>query len=168
MEITGEFIAFLILSILAISGAVFMIFFTNVVHMGVSMAFTFLSIAGIYFLLSADFLAVIQIMVYTGAISILMLFGIMMTRHKESQEELNRPVHFWLSTVGGAVLLLSLIFLARGAMFGSGSVDAEAYGIKKIGESFFGTYMIPFELASILLLVALIGSIIIAKKEGRE
>lgn len=168
MVITGEFIAFLILSILAISGAVFMIFFTNVVHMGVSMAFTFLSIAGIYFLLNAEFLAVIQIMVYTGAISILMLFGIMMTRHKESQEEVNRPVHFWFSVAGGAVLLLGLIFLSRGAMLGSDSVDTEAYGIKKIGELFFGTYMIPFELASILLLVALIGSIIIAKKEGRE
>ncbi|SDZ21846.1 NADH-quinone oxidoreductase subunit J [Thermoactinomyces sp. DSM 45892] len=168
MEITGEFIAFFILSVLAICGSVFMIFFTNVVHMGVSMAFTFLSIAGIYFLLNADFLAVIQIMVYTGAISILMLFGIMMTRHKETEETLNRPVHYWLSIAGAGVLLVSLVLLSRRATFVSDATNPNGYGIEKIGELFFGTYMIPFELASILLLVALIGSIIMAKKEGQE
>ena len=78
--ITGEFLAFLILSIIAVTGGVLLLNLTNVVHMVLSLVATFISIAGIYILLSAEFLAVVQILIYSGAITIIMLFGIMLTR----------------------------------------------------------------------------------------
>ena len=72
---TGEFVAFFILSLLTIGGAVFMISFTRVVHMVISLGITFISIAGLFVLVGADFVGVAQVLVYSGAISILMLFG---------------------------------------------------------------------------------------------
>ena len=81
--ITGEFLAFLLLSIIAVSGGVLLINLTNVVHMVLALVATFISIAGIYILLSAEFLAVVQILIYSGAITIIMLFGIMLTRPSE-------------------------------------------------------------------------------------
>ena len=85
--ITGEFLAFLLLSIIAVSGGVLLINLTNVVHMVLSLVATFISIAGIYILLSAEFLAVVQILIYSGAITIIMLFGIMLTNPDKSSEE---------------------------------------------------------------------------------
>ena len=84
--ITGEFLAFLLLSIIAVSGGVLLLNLTNVVHMVLALVATFISIAGIYILLSAEFLAVVQILIYSGAITIIMLFGIMLTRPDKSSE----------------------------------------------------------------------------------
>lgn len=83
MTISGEFIAFLGLAIAAIAGGVLMLNLTKVVHMVVSLVFTFISLAGIYVMLSAEFVAAVQILIYSGAITIIMLFGIMLTRHND-------------------------------------------------------------------------------------
>ena len=85
--ITGEFLAFMLLAIIAVSGGVLLLNLTNVVHMVLALVATFISIAGIYILLSAEFLAVVQILIYSGAITIIMLFGIMLTRPDTSSEE---------------------------------------------------------------------------------
>ncbi len=90
--LTGELVAFFILAMLIIGGAVFMISFTKVVHMVVSLAFTFLSLGGMYVLLEAEFVAFVQILIYAGAVSILMIFGIMMTRHQQEHEQPTRPL----------------------------------------------------------------------------
>lgn len=108
IEMSGEFIAFFVLAVCAIGGAVFMLNFTRVVHMVLSLAFTLLSIAGIYVLLNAEFLAVAQVLIYTGSVSILMLFGIMLTRHRD-QEETVRPWHSFFSFVGVGALFGILI-----------------------------------------------------------
>ena len=77
--ISGEFIAFIVLAVTALMGGVLLLNLTKVVHMVLSLVATFVSIAGIYILLSAEFLAVAQILIYSGAITIIMLFGIMLT-----------------------------------------------------------------------------------------
>ncbi|MDW2800148.1 NADH-quinone oxidoreductase subunit J, partial [Clostridium boliviensis] len=100
MNLSGEFFAFLIFSLMAIGGAVFMISFTRVVHMALAMAFTFLSLAGMYVLLHAEFVAVVQVLIYTGAVTILMLFGIMLTRHRDEDHAEGRRWHRGLSFVG--------------------------------------------------------------------
>ena len=81
--ITGEFIAFIVLAVIALVGGVLLLNLTKVVHMVLALVATFISIAGIYVLLSAEFLAVVQILIYSGAITIIMLFGIMLTKHDD-------------------------------------------------------------------------------------
>lgn len=165
MQLSGEFIAFFVLAILAIGGAVFMIHFTRVVHMVLALAFTFLSIAGLYVTLHAEFLAVVQVLIYTGAVSILMLFGIMLTKHRASESTDGRRLHQWLSLAGVAGFFGVLMMIIYRTPFGGEQADVKAFSVAKLGESVFKQYVIPFELTSVLLLVALVGAIILAGKE---
>ncbi|WP_276913611.1 NADH-quinone oxidoreductase subunit J [Aneurinibacillus aneurinilyticus] len=168
---TGEFIAFFILALLTIGGAIFMISFTRVVHMVVALAFTFLSIAGIYVLLEAEFVGMVQILVYSGAISILMLFGIMLTRHDASEVEEGKNPAKWLIRVGIAVFFI-IVFLGLHSVkwkWADKPTDfTQKDNVKEIGVQMFTNYVIPFETVSVLLLVALVGAIILAKKEAED
>lgn len=166
---TAEFIAFFILSVCAIGGAVFMINLTKVMHMAIALAFTFLSIAGIYFLLNAEFLAVVQILIYTGAITILMIFGIMLTKHRLEEKKTKRIV----SDVQGLTLSLLLFGIIMWTVYQlpigtEPDSQIQASNVADLGELIFTQYVIPFELTSVLLLVALVGAILLAKREEKE
>lgn len=165
---SGEFVAFFILSLLTIGGAVFMISFTRVVHMVISLGITFISIAGLFVLLGAEFVGVSQILVYSGAISILMLFGIMLTKHDANDEGTGPSWKNRFSLVF-VVVLFGLLFwgIQRTPWPAPPQTAASTVSnAKEIGIAVFTKYVIPFELLSVLLLVALVGAIIMAKKEG--
>jgi len=162
----GENIAFAILAVIMISSAVFMISFTRVVHMVVSLAAVFLSMAGLYILLNAEFVAFVQVLVYAGAISILMIFGIMMTRHGQQEEEVKRPLFNTLLLVGIFALFGVIFFAIQDTIFTApGGFDPGEDNTRMIGELLYNNYVIPFELVSVLLTVAFIGAIIMAKRE---
>ncbi|MFT9849116.1 NADH-quinone oxidoreductase subunit J [Aneurinibacillus sp. REN35] len=166
---SGEFIAFFVLALLTIGGAVFMISFTRVVHMVVALAFTFLSIAGLYILLEAEFVGMTQILVYSGAISILMLFGIMLTRHDATEVQEKKTPAKWLVRIGIVVFFLLVFFGIQGVQWNNQAADfTKQDNVKEIGIQMFTNYVIPFEMVSVLLLVALIGAIILAKKEAED
>lgn len=163
----GETLAFTVFSIFIISGAIFMINYNKVVHMVISLAFTFLSLAGLYILLEAEFVAVVQILIYGGAITILMIFGIMMTNHKNEEEQPKRPWHNGLLLLGTVGLLAILFFAIRSTTFpAQQDVHLAENNTLEIGKLLYNQYVIPFELVSVLLTVAFIGAIIIAKREG--
>lgn len=166
INITGELIAFFILSIFIIGGAIFMINFTKVVHMVISLAFTLLGIAGIFFLLNAEFIAVVQVLIYSGAVTILMLFGIMMTRHTAEEEPTRRPWHNMLSFVVVVTLFGFLMWGINTTVFPLETADVSEFTVLNIGTMLLKQYVIPFELASVLLLAALVGAIILAKREA--
>jgi NADH-quinone oxidoreductase subunit J len=167
VSLSGEWIAFLFLSVMAIGGAVFMINLTRVIHMVLALAFTFFSIAGIFLLLEAEFLAVVQVLIYTGAISILMLFGIMLTRH---HDEMNIPSHPWHVFVRFTVVAIFFSMLV-GVIYQTPLIhqtfDAKGFRVVELGEALFKRYVIPFELTSILLLVVLVGAIMLARREEK-
>ncbi|WP_456277456.1 NADH-quinone oxidoreductase subunit J [Bacillus sp. AK128] len=164
---SGEFIAFLILALIAIAGGVLMINLTQVVHMVIALVFSFISIAGIYVLLSAEFIAAVQILIYSGAITIIMLFGIMLTRHNDRSE----PKSSWgkkLLIFGGiAAFAISVYFGIYNLEFSSQAKDLHVDNTKQIGEALYTKFIIPFELTSVVLLVTLIGAIILAKKDKK-
>jgi len=168
---SGNYIAFFILGLLTIGGAVFMISFQRVVHMVISMGVTFLSIAGLFVLLEAEFNAVAQVLVYSGAISILMLFGIMLTRHDAKEDGVSKAQNYWLA-LGAVVLLFVVVFLGIQStdwtMVTERTADPNISNAKQLGVEIFTKYVIPFELVSLLLLVALVGAIIMAKKEEKD
>jgi NADH-quinone oxidoreductase subunit J len=166
---TGEFIAFFVLALLTIGGAVFMISFTRVVHMVVALAFTFLSIAGLYVLLEAEFVGMTQILVYSGAISILMLFGIMLTRHDASEVQEGRNPARWPVRIGVVIFFVLVFFGIQSVQWSDKAADfTKQNNVKEIGIQMFNNYVIPFEEVSVLLLVALVGAIILAKKEAED
>lgn len=143
-----------------------MITFTRVVHMITALAFTFLSTAGLYVLLSAEFVAFVQVLIYAGAVTILMIFGIMLTKREEQEKESVRPLHH-LGLIAGIILLFVVIFFSiQPAAFPSAGEWTIADNTKAIGEQLFTWRVLPFELMSVLLTVAFIGAIMIAKKEG--
>lgn len=164
--LTGELVAFFVFALLVIGGSIFMLSFTKVVHMVVSLAFAFLSLGGLYVLLEAEFVAFVQILIYAGAVSILMIFGIMLTKHESSDEAPPwTRQETWAAL--GCVALFGILFFAiqraelpRGAAFDPGADNTRA-----IGEIIFTERVLPFELVSVLLTVAFIGAIVLARRE---
>lgn len=163
---SGANLMFFVLALLAIGGAIFALSFTKVVHMVVSMAVTFISLAGLYVLLDAEFVAFVQILIYAGAISILMIFGIMLTKHENEEEELKRPLHNTLLGIGVLALFGILFYAIQNAdIKPSGPFVGGDNNTLEIGKLIFNVHVIPFELMSVLLTVAFIGAIVVAKKE---
>ncbi|MBW5445920.1 NADH-quinone oxidoreductase subunit J [Cohnella sp. CFH 77786] len=165
IQLTGEFIAFFALAVCAIVGAVMALNFTKVVHTALSLAFTFIALAGLYVVLDAEFVAFVQVLLYVGAITILMIFGIMMTKHQGEGQEPARPLLETLAAVGCLCLLAILIFAIRDADFPAETASLPADTTREIGMQLFTRMAVPFELVSVLLTVAFIGAIALAKKE---
>ncbi|WLR41633.1 NADH-quinone oxidoreductase subunit J [Bacillus carboniphilus] len=165
---TGEYVAFLVLSLFAISGSVMMLNVTKVVHMILSLVVTFLSIACLYVLLLAEFVAVVQVLVYSGAIVIMLLFGIMLTDHTDQASAFST----WfkrLIIIGSLVVFATVIYMGVAPLnLDVVNVDFHENNTEQIGLMLYTYYIIPFELVSILLLVALVGAIVVAKKPNKE
>jgi NADH-quinone oxidoreductase subunit J len=165
MTFSGEFLAFMGLALVAVIGGVLLLNLTKVMHMVVALVFTFVSIAGIYVLLSAEFVAAVQILIYSGAITIIMLFGIMLTKHNDESEPQAgklRKVLLFFGVVGFAFAVYIGIY-----NFDIPQVPTALHenNTMQIGKALYSKWIIPFELVSVLLLVALVGSIILAKKD---
>ncbi|HDX9587193.1 TPA: NADH-quinone oxidoreductase subunit J [Bacillus pseudomycoides] len=168
---SGELVAFLALALLAIMGGVFMLNLTKVMHMMLALVFTFLSIAGLYFMLSAEFVGVVQILIYSGAITIIMIFGIMLTKHNDQENSgfgWRKLIVFLAVVIFGAVLY----FAVNNVDFESGRVQdgtvLHEQNTRQIGELLYSKYIIPFELTSVVLLVALVGAIVLAKRDEKK
>jgi NADH-quinone oxidoreductase subunit J len=167
--LTGELVAFFIFALLIIGGAIFMISFTKVVHMVVSLAFTFLSLGGLYVLLEAEFVAFVQILIYAGAVSILMIFGIMLTKHEEDQGEPPWSVQETAAALGCLGLFGILFYAIQNTPFpNTGAFDPGADNTRALGELIFTERVLPFELVSVLLTVAFIGAILLARREEEQ
>lgn len=142
-----------------------MISFTRVVHMVLALAVTFIGLAGVFIILEAEFVAFVQILIYGGAVTILMLFGIMMTKHEDDGEQPERPWHRRLLLPAVVILFGILFYAIQGAHFPTTEFNAGVDNAHTLGELLFNKYVIPFELVSVLLTVSFIGAIALAKKE---
>ncbi|MEH7454101.1 NADH-quinone oxidoreductase subunit J [Gottfriedia acidiceleris] len=165
---SGFVVAFFLLSLSAILGGVMMLNSTKVMHMMLSLVLTFISIAGIYVLLSAEFVAVVQILIYSGAVTILMIFGIMLTKHDIESE---KPKRNWrnIAALIGIVAFGVVMFLGvNGLSIDTSDVDLATNNTKNIGLQLFTNHIVPFEVMSVLLLIALVGAIILAKSDDSK
>lgn len=159
MTETVNGIAFLALAFAAIGGAVAMLATRNVAHAAFWLLEVMLATAGIYLLLSAEFLALVQVLVYAGAVSVLVLFTIMLTLRR--REDAIRPFEAgWMVGVlvalfGGAMLFA----ITRTTLPGISALPADAPDVAAFGTLLFTEWLIPFEIASLVLLVALVGAV---------
>lgn len=153
---------------ITIASALGVAFSQNVVYSAFSLMGALLGAAGLYAFLAADFVAVVQILVYVGGILVLTLFAIMLTHQIADVQVSNRSVGRLpaLALVGGLGAIMGWAITrapwARGELK---NPEPTTFGI---GESFLGPYLLPFELASIVLLTALVGAVVLSRKELRD
>jgi len=158
-----------ILSFLAIMFGLMVVFSRSPVNSVLYLVLTFFCIAGHYLLMNAQFLAIVHIVVYAGAIMVLFLFIIMLMNLNEDTE----PQRTWLTKIIAAVAGGMMLFVLVGSLKGSEQLALNVYGssqiglVKNLGQVLFKDFLFPFEIASILLLAALVGAILIAKKDGK-
>ncbi|MFV5687661.1 NADH-quinone oxidoreductase subunit J [Flavobacterium sp. ZT3R25] len=161
-------IIFCVLSAITLSTAFLTIFSRNPIHSAIYLVICFFSVAGHYLLLNAQFLAIVHIIVYSGAIMILFLFTIMLMNLNE-QKEVHRPRITRLGAIVSFCLIcivLILIFINSKPIVGEYVSTGEDFqSIKVLGRILLNEYMVPFEFASVLLLVAMIGTVLLSKKE---
>ena len=160
-------VIFIALAFLAISGAIAMLVYANPMYSALGVLISMLSVAGMFALLNATFLFLVQIIVYAGAIMTLILFILMFLNIKE--EDLPKePKKFLFITIGAIIMIpLNVLILKAVAKLPAKdfSITNTDFGdIKPIGMELYNNWLLAFELISILLLVALIGSVVLAKK----
>jgi NADH-quinone oxidoreductase subunit J len=164
-------ILFCVLSVITLATAFLTIYSKNPIHSAIYLVISFFSIAGHYMLLNAQFLAIVHVIVYSGAIMILFLFTVMLMNLNKENE-----VHKPRVTRLGAIVMFCLMCLVLIAIFinskpivGEYVTTGEDYqSIKVLGKVLLNEYMVPFEFASVLLLVAMIGAVLLSKKEKLE
>lgn len=161
--------AFWILAVITVLGALLAVTLRNLVHCVLSLILFFLGIAGHYFVLRADFIGAAQILIYIGAVAVLVLFAIMLTRNVTGTEGPREVlgVKWWAgSTIAGlmAALLCWAVQRDPAALTTSPGNKAEM-SVAAIGKAFVQEWIIPFEIMAVLLTAALIGAVVIALEE---
>ena len=160
-------ISFILLSVMAIGSGIMMILSKNPVNSILWLIVLFFAISGHYILLNAQFLAIVNIIVYAGAIMVLFLFVVMlMNLNAESEPAKNHRLQFIAIISGGSLLLivLSAIMTVKDAhpvMVAGGNAGL----IKTLGKVLFTDYVLPFEISSVLFLSAMVGAVVIGKKD---
>ncbi len=158
---------FYFLSIIAIAGAIVTITRRNPVHSALALIFTLLALAGLYLMLYAPFVAGVQIVLYAGGIMVLFLFVIMLVNIEKAELEERFNKQWLVATVAAAALGGLLLYVLRNgrAIFPQTFASLpEGENTQRIGVELYKNYMMPFEIASLLLLVAIVGAVVMAKK----
>jgi len=148
-------------------GALGVVVARNVVHAALFLILALLAVAGVFLLLAADFLAIVQILIYGGAVTILVLFAMMLTRARDMPQALDGPQRPLAALAAAAFLGTSILAIVSTEWPGETEVITRI-PIEDIGEVLFRDWAVPFEVASLVLLVALVGAIILARSEEGE
>ena len=160
---------FILLSVVSLGGGLGVVVTRNVVHAALFLLVSLVAVAGLYLVLLAEFLALVQVLIYGGAIIIVLLFAIMLTRSAE-YPRINDNRQWPLAAVAALGLLGVLVaaFMARPLPDMVRETHVQSPAFADLGNSLFTRWAIPFEVASLVLLVALVGAIIIARDSGEE
>jgi NADH-quinone oxidoreductase subunit J len=161
---TAEAVIFYVFATVTVMSAGVVVLARSLIYSAFALLFTFFGVAGLYVLLGADFLAATQLLVYVGGILVLLLFGVMLT-HKLYDLDLRSEVTQFLPgliVASGLFIILTVTGFRTQWKIGEGRLPAPT--TREIGQHFLGEYLLPFEAASILLLVALMGAAMIVRR----
>lgn len=162
---------FYFLSFLTVLSALMVILSRNPIHSVLYLILTFFTLSGHYILLNAQFLAAVNIIVYAGAIMVLFLFVIMFLNMKQDHEEAKTNLTKIAATIVGGTVFVILFGAYRKSVipgYNPQDFDSQVGMIENLGALLFRDYLLPFELASILLLVAMVGAVMLGKREIGE
>src|SRR5437660_8439874 len=159
---------FVILGVITVAGAIAALSLRNLVHCALSLTVAFAGLAALYLQLDAQFLGFAQILVYIGAVAILIVFAILLTRGSEPPQQ---PIlsQSWIGGIIVAVVVFGLlaIMMLRSSVTHTAAPSAPQIGVRQLGEQLMTKYILPLEVIGLLLTAALIGAVIIAMKEER-
>lgn len=159
-----ETIIFYVLAAITVISAVVVVFNKNVIHAAFALFFTLFAISGFYVLLRADFIAITQIMIYVGGILILLLFGVMLTTKITDIQVSTKNLNLIPSVIFTVGIIAILVFIILSTKWNIKMPVSNEETVSQIGKLLLTDYLLPFEIASIVLLVALIGSAMFARR----
>ncbi|MFA6259927.1 MAG: NADH-quinone oxidoreductase subunit J [Bacteroidia bacterium] len=162
-------IIFLLLSLVTVVTALLVVFAKNPMYSVLSLIACFFTIAGHYILLSAQFLAIVHLIVYAGAIMVLFLFVVMLLNLNAESEPVKSNRLRIAAVISAGLLLLTFLAALKSTMpavFAS-PLKADLGSVQQVGQLLFTDFLLPFEVSSILFLSAMIGAVVLAKKEKR-
>lgn len=159
--------AFWILSVVIVLSASLVVSLKNIFHCALFLILSLSSVAGIFILLNAEFLAAAQVLIYVGAVAILIIFAVMLTSNLTSnrirQSNENRTVAFFICMI---FAMANIILLANTGVWRYSDQVLPEDNIATLGKYLMTEFMLPFEIVSVLLLAAMIGAIVLARKES--
>ena len=161
-----QFLCFFI-ALVAVASAVYFVFAKNPLYAILSLIVTFFSIAALYVLLNAQFLGIVQIIVYAGAIMVLFLYVLMMLNLNAKDESKKHNLLKFTGIISAGIIFVGMIGAYKGVAMTNATtnVDSQIGLTKNLGKLLFNEYVLPFELASILILAGIVGSVLIGKKD---
>ena len=162
---TGQEIAFILLAIAGLAAALRVVTTKNVVHGALFLVVALSAVAGVYLVLGAEFVAWVQVLIYVGAIVVLLLFSLMLTKAPIGREALDnqqKPV----AALVGLIVAAGLAYLVLDAFSGA-QIQPAPTAAEALGSLIFSKFVLPFEVVSMLLLAALIGAVVLARKDER-
>ncbi len=162
-----EEVIFYFVAAVTVLGALGVVLTRNVVHSALFLILALLAVAAVFILLSAEFLAIVQILIYGGAVTILILFVMMLTRVRDMPQALDGPQRPFAALAAGAFLALSVLAAVSSDWPGE-TEKITVVPFRELGDALFRNWAAPFEVASLVLLVALIGAIVLARGEEGE
>ncbi len=167
---TTAAVLFYLFAGMSAASALWVVISRNIVRTAVALLFTLLGVGGLYFLLNAEFLAAVQLVVYAGGTLILIIFGVMLTSKSPFSRFEPKLAEVVIASTIGSILLIALMMAINNAMpfFGAAEQPTGNYPIDLLGQALLGDYLVPFELASVLLLVVMIGAAYLAKGRRHE
>jgi len=168
IAVTTQIICFSVLSLVVIVGALGVILLENIVYSAFLLGGVFMSVAGFYLLLNASFVAAAQVLVYVGAVNVLIIFAIMLVNKKEDLSPIANIKSRRIISTSICLTLLSLLIrvdLSNTWSLAEPNASIGEESTLRIGEHLFSDYLLPFEVASVLLLMAMIGAIVLARRD---
>ena len=164
---SAQEIAFVILAGVGSLGAFRLVTSQNVVHAALYLVVTLAMVGAVYLLVAAEFLAWVQVLIYVGAIVVLLLFSLMLTKAPIGRETLDNQQRS-LAAFAGVGVLAGLVFLIQDAFGGKPPIRLQPSTTAQVGATLFRSFVLPFEVVSVLLLAALVGAVVIARKDEAE
>ncbi len=164
-SITGVELVWWLLAAMIVVSAVGAVFLNNVVHAALSLVVAAMGIAGMFLLLASEFLALVQVLVYGGGVAILLMFGLMLTNATDDPVVIDgsqKPFAFGIGIVLAVVIAAAMLDASWGA------AEMTVVGFRDLGARLYRDFGVPFEVASLVLLAALVGAIAIARRDQDE
>jgi NADH-quinone oxidoreductase subunit J len=164
---TWEESIFFVIAAVTVAGGLGTVLARNVVHSALFLILALLAVAGIFILLAAEFLAIVQVLIYGGAVTILVLFAMMLTRVRDlpmAPDGPQKPI----AIVAAIAFMVTSIAAVTSTEYPGETDEIKVIAFEDIGHALFTTWAVPFEIASLVLMVALLGAIILARGEEGE
>lgn len=165
---TWEEVIFYVIAVVTVLAGMGVVFSRSIIHAALFLILALLSVAGIFVLMAADFLAIVQVLVYGGAVTILILFSMMLTRVRDLPAAPDGPQKPFAFVAALAFMVTTIAAIASTEWRGRSTESISVIPFEDIGTALFRTWAVPFEIASLVLMAALIGAIILARGEEGE